>query len=193
MKITNDEQATLNIFLEFGFDSPATIILPLDEYMATGKDFYEKMSKDALSFFVKTFEDKGWNIENLNILGLNYFFRPYGADKVKVSIYEIRFTLDITPTEIAEPIEFELNTPITIKYEDLATAGTGTIITLGILLGIAIFGWLTAKEFKYMVEDVIKSPYGEGFFKTVDWGLGFGIAAIVAVVVIYVVGLIKGD
>jgi len=173
MRITKNQKATL---------------------MESGKAFYEKLAKDGVQYLMGSFEKKGWKVENFEILSLNYFFRPYGETQSKVSIYEVRFTIDIIPTPQAETIEVELATMKTVRLEDTAeTAGTGTIITLSLLLGMFIFGWLTAKEFKYMVEMAVVSPYGENFFKTINWGLGFGIAAIVAVVVIYIMGLLKGD
>ncbi|MHA1259949.1 MAG: hypothetical protein ACTSRO_09985 [Candidatus Heimdallarchaeaceae archaeon] len=194
MRITKNERAKLDLYVEFGFDSPATVIVSNDVLMESGKKFYEKLAENGLKYLLETFEKKGWKVEKFEILSLNYFFRPYGETQSKISIYEVRFTIEIIPTPEAITIEFDIGKMKTVKLEDIAeTAGISGIISLSILLGMFIFGWLTSNNCKYMVEKAVTSPYGESFFKTVNMALGFGIAAIVAVVVIYIMGLLKGD
>jgi len=193
MRITKNQKATLDLYVEFGFDSPATVIVSNDVLMESGKKFYEKLAKNGLKYFIETFEKKGWNVEKFVINSLNYFFRPYGETQSKISIYEVRFTIEIVPTSNAESIDFDLEKMQTVKFEDTATGGTGTIITLSILLGIAIFGWLTAKEFKYMVEKVVTSPYGVEFFRTINMAIAFGLSVMASVVIVYILGLLKGD
>lgn len=154
------------------------------------KEVCEALSKQAFEPLTKEFQKAGWKVTNLQFEYANYYARPKNYQGTyEITLTEFIFTFEIEPTEKAKTLEIEVGEWKDYKV-DIAETGavaTSTIIALSVLLGMAFFTWLSIREWRMMIHDVVTSPYGSDFFsslKNISLSILFAVAGFIFVLIL---------
>lgn len=154
------------------------------------KEVCEALSEQAFEPLQKEFEKVGWKVKNLVFEYANYYARPRDYEGTyEITLSEFIFTFEIEPTEDAKTLEVEVGEWKDYKV-DIAETGavaSSTIIALSVLLGIAFFTWLSIREWRMIIQNVVASPYAPDFFsslKNVSLSILIAVAGFIFVLIL---------
>ncbi len=154
------------------------------------KEVCEALSKQAFEPLTKEFQKAGWKVTNLQFEYANYYARPRDYEGTyEITLSEFIFTFEIEPTKDAKTLEVEVGEWKDYKV-DIAETGaveSSTIIALSVLLGIAFFTWLSIREWRMIIQNVVASPYAPDFFsplKNISLSILFAVAGFIFVLIL---------
>lgn len=114
----------------------------------------ENISEQATPIFREVLEPEykknGILLEDVKLLRFLEYDSPIPKDdKVKIKVKSLELMVVIDPQGKEVKIE-----DITIKDEDIVTAGITGIIYLSLITATALFGWLAVREIRFTVKEV---------------------------------------
>lgn len=114
----------------------------------------ENISEQATPIFREVlkpeYKKNGILLEDIKVIRFIEYDTPIPKDdKVKIKVKSLELMVVIDPQGKEVKIE-----DITIKDEDIVTAGITGIIYLSLITAIALFGWLSVREIRFTVQEV---------------------------------------
>lgn len=154
------------------------------------KEVCKALSEQAFEPLQKEFEKVGWKVKNLVFEYANYYAKPKDYQGTyEITLTEFIFSFEIEPSESAKTLEIEVGEWKDYKVDivESGAVATSTIIALSVLLGMAFFTWLSIREWRMMIHDVVASPYGSDFFsslKNISLSILFAVAGFIFVLIL---------
>jgi hypothetical protein len=185
--ITKDKKAKiekLQVLLDEK-NAPSTVV---NVKKADMKEVCEALSEQAFVPLQKEFEKVGWKVKNLVFEYANYYARPRDYEGTyEITLTEFIFSFEIEPAKDAKTLEIEVGEWKDYKVDIAETGATSTIIALSVLLGIAFFTWLSIREWRMIIQNVVASPYAHDFFsslKNISLSILFAVAGFIFVLIL---------